>query len=560
MLLSLGCGAASPEAARRTERAELEVEAKRLVELAEIPGDADAAETLRELERFVRSAPPGYAHDLVLLALARRHLDRGDLDAATREVGVLLARPSVSDAHKDRARLLEAALLTRRGEPARALRSLELLRGRLFEAAEKRLFAREYLRAVLDAGRRDLVLEALLARLVLESYPTERARAEADKVLFSIDAAGLREMPLPGRDDPTSAVYAALVEERVEARLAGVALAKRDAELAREVLRRNPEWLRGTADYEELVLLTKLLVDEAKVVGRRVGIVLGGATPLERSRSLLVMAGFERELEALGETNVTVVAEEDSGSASEALSRLAAEGALLLIAGFRETVALEALQFAEDRKMVVLAVAPPESTPPLEFGFLAGPSPERTRRMLEEAAKAERFSFDIVTDENCRASGAVEALVVAAAPDCLRRLVASQSASRYFLGLDVSGEPLERGLAAFHLASRAFPGDGNLLLSERRGEGATKAPSRFYEFLGRDLARLSREALSALPPTLARDREVVRQRYAQLGASLLGARASLETTDARGFSEARALDYSFRVVPRDRASLRHETR
>lgn len=548
---TLSCSSARPEVGRRAERAELEVEAKRLVERAEVPEDAGAAETLEALERFVRTAPSGYARDLVLLALARRHLELGDLASAAREVQSLLARPSASEAHRDRARLLEAALDTRRGAPERALTTLDGLRGRLFETGEKRLFAREYLRAVLESGRKDLVLEALLARLVLESAPPERARAEADKVLFSIDAAELREMPLPGLGDASRRVYATLVEERVEARLAGVALAQRDAELAREVLRRNPEWLRGTEDYEELVLLTKLLVDEAKVVGRRVGIVLGGRTSLERSRSLLVLAGFERELAVLGETAISVIAEEDVGSAPEALSRLAAEGALLLVAGFREPAALEALQFAEDRRMVVLAVAPPASVPPLDFGFVAGPSPERAERLLEEAAQRDGLAFETVHDESCRGGGGAHSLIVAAAPDCLRKLAALGEAHRFFLGMDVSGEPLERGVVAFHLASHRFPGAGSLVLSERRDEGRTAAPTRFYELLGRDLARLAREALSKLPPTLARDREVVRQRYAELRTALLDARASLETTEARGFSEARALDYSLRVVARD---------
>ncbi len=550
LLVGLGCGPARPEGARSAERAKLELEAKRLVERSETPGEVEAADAVRELERFVRQAPPGYAHDLALLALARRHLERGELDAATSDVGVLLARSSVSEAHRDRARLLEAALETRKGRADRALRSLELLRGRLFETSEKRFFAREYLRAVLEAGRKELVLEALLALLVLENYPAERARAEADKVLFSMDPADLREMPLPGLSDKSRRLHAALVEERVEARLAGAALGKRDAELAREVLRRNPAWLRGTPDYEELVLLTKLLADEAQVVGRRVGIVPRGQTPPARSRSLLLMAGFERELDVLGESDVSVVAEEGAGSVSEALSRLAADGALLLIAGFQESVALEALQFAEDRKMVVFVVAPPESVPPLDFGFVAGPSPGYSRRLLEEAATTEGAAFDVVTDADCRVSGPVEALLVDAAPDCLRRLVAMRSARRYFLGIDVSGEPLERGVVAFHLSSRTFPGDSNLVLSARRGQDATRPPARFYELLGRDLARLGREALGMLPSTVARDRDVVRERYAQLKSSLLQVRVPLETTAARGFSETRTLDYSFEVVPR----------
>ncbi|MGC4020337.1 MAG: hypothetical protein QM793_14670 [Muricomes sp.] len=543
-----------PEGRTPEERMRLEKEARAL-EIAVETGEPenDAALVLR-LEAFLAKVKTGRASVEVRLMLAKVLLRLGQETRANHEAFVVLEQHGILPRHRDGAKLIQAETLLRSGQAALAIDILAPLLGQLFDLADRRACARFLVEASLVAPRYELVFKALLDWLELERMPVSSLTVEIDKTLAKIPVATLRKLPAPAATKPESEMLREVLVERVERRLTDTAVEQNDAELAREVLRRKPNWLRGTPEYEALVKLSSLLEEEAKVIGRRVGIVLGGKSGLERSRGVALMMGFVDELGTAKKSDVSVLSEDDGGSVSEALSRLTSDGASLLIAGFRAETSLEALRFAEDRKVAVLAIAPPLAVPPSSFGFSAGPADEMAEGVLRRVAKEKGFPEPVlVSEESCDlAPGATKSpLLLLAGPDCLRVMLRGSSDVPFLLGLDVSAEPLPLGREIFFLRSHDFPAARRTRggLSQAGADEKTPRAKGFYELLGHDLARLVALSFEALPDRELEDRAAVLARYSELRDRLLRAKAELATTRLSGFTPQNSLGHELLAEP-----------
>lgn len=528
---------------------EQERQARALALQVETGAPSDDEALAQRLRAFLKEAPRGRSSVEVRLLLARVLLRQGQAREANREAMAVLQSRALLPRHRDTAQLIQAETLLGSRQEEQALAILLPLQGQLFEMSEKRACARDILEASLLAGKYELVLPSLLERLRVERFSAERAKELIDQSLARIPATSLAPLEAPLVSAPSDQELVELLTVRLESRLTDLAIAQNDAELAREVLRRKPSWLRGTTDYEALIKMTLLLEDEARVIGHRVGIVLGGATTIERSRSIEVMAGVDSSLRH--QEKIAILSEEDSGSVSEALSRLTAEGASILVAGYGSESALEALRFAEERHVPVLAVAPPESVPPLQFGFRAGPSEESAQSALAHYASELKLATpSVASEENCGLSAAhfVGPLIVMAGRECLGLLSTNESASPLFLGLDVSGQAAFPGRVTYYLRSHLFPSRVELR-SGPRGDSAAREhrPERFYEKLGEDLGALILAALRSMPEGDFADRKAVLEHYSAVRERLLAARAPLATTQEQGFTAENSLSQTLGV-------------
>jgi hypothetical protein len=70
----------------------------------------------------------------------------------------------------------------------------------------------------------------------------------------------------------------------------------------------------------------------------------------------------------------------------------------------------------------------------------------------------------------------------------------------------------------------------------------------WYEALGHDAAQLANEALTGFSDRREDDARVVRELHARAERALAAARATLWTSDERGFSESRVLRRTLTVV------------
>jgi hypothetical protein len=270
---------------------------------------------------------------------------------------------------------------------------------------------------------------------------------------------------------------------------------------------------------------------------------------------------------------VHLISQEDGGSAAgtlEALRELSAEGAAILVAGIDAASADVAARFSEESEIPVLLIEIPSLTSvPLREAFVLGESPvdeqaaidaELTQRKLQRIARvgragepcdapaasaaASRFSVDEWRRER------VSAVLVLGSGACASE-VARELRGVGFLA------PLALGLAAaeFVYASDAprqsFALGAGIFPSARRPETRDNPALPgldWYEALGHDAALLSKAALDGFPDGRVDDIRAVRELHARAERALSTARASLWTSDARGFSEAHALPRTLTIV------------
>jgi hypothetical protein len=369
--------------------------------------------------------------------------------------------------------------------------------------------------------------------------------------------------------------------------LTAEALSSRDPILARDLLQWSPAWLRTGKNGDELSLLAALAQKEAQIVGRSIGVVLGGDSASERRRSvrvgLGVMRGIQADAAASKTEGVQFLSAERRGSLRAALSALSSLGASILVAGVEEKGAKEALAFGEEQKVPVVVLSDPGPSENLTFGFVFGEGtlseikaaeqgvPEVTKWAVvgsdalpcpNEVTRPGTLTFPFADFRQAGVTG----VLLLGGETCARRF-SREAASLAFrptvvLGLE-SAHTTDAGLSsAFWLSSGQFPirqalpaGDQVSDLERALNEGEAPPevrPRDWYFTLGFDVATLASRALSTLPESVATEREEVRKRHQLARDALLRATGSLTTTGATGFSGGRRILRTLSVAQGER--------
>ena len=534
----------------------------------------------RELRPRLLAFVDEYAHDpssararllLAKIAIAERRLGR-----AEEILSPVLAGPEGST--KDEAHVVYAALLNRQGSSERALSILAPLQGKLLNISAREQFAKERILAALAMRRWRLAVDSMVSWLADEEGDTSDNRVWIQRSLQKVPSRALSRMlgdvVAPSESGAPADKW---LRRRIVDQLAQSALQGRDPLLARDLLENAPAWLRATAWGDELGLLAALAQSEAQVIGRAVGLVVGGANPVQRRRSLRVAAGLLAGLgiaqpagaEAVatdhsGQESPRIVATEDRGSLQAALGSLSGLGASVVVAGVDPAGATIALSYAEAQRIPTVVMSQPAlAGPPLEFGFVFGSSAGSEMLAMEAALEpGAKWRFVGSRTTPCPAllsesatlpwgmwkEQGIDAIGVLGDSNCLRRVWRMTQAIGYSpifaAGLEAAPGPFPHP-EIFRLSSGEFPAaelvrQDALSQTERELAAGNPAPpvspSDWYFSMGRDVAQLVWQALRQLPENAAADKAAVTARHSLARDALRVAKAPLWTTAAKGFA------------------------
>lgn len=578
------CSSKSPEdpgiAAAGSREAQSEL--RRLEEKWELRSGPSRAELRPDLERFVtqyKSDPSAAKARLLLgrIALMERRLGSAE------EILKPVMRGAPGPV-RDEAEVILAAIEHRRGNHERALSRLAPLEGKLLSREARDQYAQERTRAAIAARRWRLTVDSMIAWLAesdnsrdvqkwTESAIVQVPNVALARVLADWDA----EEDSQAEEEASDWIQRVIIEH-----LSREALRARDAHLARDLLEWAPPWLRAGKSGDALSVLAALAQKEARIVGRGVGVVMGGETEEVQRRSARVGMGIVRGLDLgrfadTGET-VKMLAAENHGSTSAALGTLTGLGASILVAGFDADSASQAIAFAESRKVPVVVLHEPREGAKSAYGFVFG---VERRTQIEAVERTEGFAdkWTIVGEggsacpdagtrpgamtlpfEAWRSEGLRAVLVLADSACCSRvhaQFARAPHAPRIIFGLEGADTATVGRPAPLRLAVGQYPAPSSRSTGVQMSEVEKdildgKAPPRpqasdWYYSLGVDVARLLAEALRHLPETQVTDKEQVREHHEKARAALLDARAPLITADAQGFTSAGTVKRTLRI-------------
>jgi hypothetical protein len=582
------CQKGTPADDARVAAAENQVAQRELRELEAEWAVASSLERQRmriRLEEFVRRWRDDTSAVRARLLLARSLLLAGDAPAAEQAVAPVLALPA--GLSRDEASIVLAAVRHHQKRDVEALALLEPLSGKLVTDEARHEFAEVRVQAALaarrwrlavdtmvawvdDAGGRSDEVRPWVARAVVEVPDQALARVLEDWSVQAVDS------------DGRTFVIGVMVHHLVKR-----ALETDDPRLARQLLAHSPAWLRTSEAGDELAVLSSRAEEGAHVSGRLVGVVVGGPDPVSQTRSAALAAGLMRGLsgaQARGDAIGLVFEGADAGIRS-ALAALRGQGAAVLVAATDPVSALEALAFAESRRVpvVVLATPPELSAGRLQYGFDFGVAIDQQRQAIEAALTASHRAPVAFVGPNATPCPAFESrpgestlplvewrelgvrtIGLIGDAHCAKQVIADTAGlsmrPTFVLGLEagtaeeLAGIPVKRPLSVAHLAVGRFP----LPVSARKGdrfeagEGVeVQVTPSFFEAVGRDLSALLRVALTGVPTSTVSDPAAVRSVHDQVRDGLENATADLITTDSRGFVGGHQIERKLRVVGLD---------
>ncbi len=570
-------GSSSPTAAAAGSLSAQE-EIRDLEEAWELQGAYSRRKLRPRLEAFLLRYPFDPSGTRVRLMLAQIALLEHRLKAAEQLLGPVIKGPGGSA--KDEASVIQAAVECEQGKFDQALARLEPLRGKLLTPEARDQFSRVRTRAALSAKRFRLALDAMTVWLVEAGPAAAPVKEWIAVALTEIPSRALAQLlsdwpsqsGSSAEDQARDYLHRLFIEH-----LTSVALETKDHQLARDLLELSPPWLRASESGDALAVLAALAEREARVVGRSVGVVLGGQTALARKRSMRLGAGLMRRLGTLseGEPSIKLLVSEDRGSVTSALGMLSGLGASVLIAGVTPESADEAVEFAAARGVPVIVVSPPAKVPLGNFGFVFGPDMSTEQEAMRgpplDGREFEYVSEPLVCSPGVGAKAAfpvstwvaagVQAVGVLTEASCVRALIDQRRKAgvdfAIVAGLTSGNENFQED-NLYRLETGDFPQAGALtksaeLSAEERllleGEQTDAAKlTDWFATLGEDVGTLVHAALSSLPETEVIERNAVRERHLRTKSALETARGKLVSTEARGFSKDHTISRTFRVV------------
>ena len=513
-------------------------------------------------------------------------LEKGDL-AGARVLAAASERGGPGNT-RDLGTLLEGAALSRGGHPAEGLTMLRPLVGRLLDPYARALLHEEAVRAAVATQQWTDAVDLLDAWL-LDAAEDERPSVleVANRVLAEVPAPTLiaRLFAMKEDDDNGSSRHAEALEKAMARRLADVAIARGDGDIARKLLAGGQVSALGSKGAD-VVELARATTAAPQIAGRKVGLLV--PTGAAASRGADAMLGVLSALGLLGggtSLEDRLATRDDGGvdtNTARAFASLAEAGSAIVIGGFDADGATVLAELAEHARVPTLLLSAPRRAPEgQKWSFVVAPSvaagdgaaidalAARGARKIAVVGAAGALvaegAANVLPSVDCvpftshpgstrypigawRAQG-VDAVLLAGDTRCtldaLQELGALRSPLRIALGAQAAaamlpppkgaapGKPrplpaLVTSLGCFPIDDTGRPSRAMTTLTDERG-----APPGWWTIAARDATELAVRALAGLPETTAREedeiarrREVVREAVARgEPSSCLGARA-----------------------------------
>jgi hypothetical protein len=560
-----------------------------------------------DLEAFTKHFP---RDGLVPLAQVYRILSLMDPPDDYPLAGRLLdaQEPPPHGSTRDLYTIAEAKLLRMRHEPEAAFDLLRPLVGKMIESRARGLLQEEL---TLDALESHQPYEAIAYMDAWLRGATEEDRQAAEAkvavALAGVPQAALRGSLVAMREGGASHGYGVAIGRLVAERLAKAAIEGSDVSLARWLL--DVETVSRMLDEETAGQLAALATSKrgiGSVAGRTLGVVLPTSSAGLRDEAADVLRGILWALEVArgdgGADAIRLVTRDDVGDGARLVASLedvAGEGATVIITALDAKTAAAALAWGANQSLSIITLASPPVRPPPPYGFVVGEDWSAELEVLATALAGPgtggQRPLDVATvadEEDGPSLSAVASSRVAWRPpvSCDTALVhAGESrfpvatwakegvhswlvaadpacAAELLLGVGGGGRgTVALTLEASEIVERSHPGtrvvsattgvvplalapSGDPRVADVRAMTArTGAAPRWWAAVGRDAAVLARQALAELPTDTITDPDGIARRRAQLRAALLGARASLWTSERNGFDEAGVLNRTIRT-------------
>jgi hypothetical protein len=507
----------------------------------------------------------------------------GWLKVSKRQYNDALVRANQASAEKDgaiadAARVLHAAVFTRRGQPAQALRLLEPLSGMIVDSLERDNWAREIIRATMELKHDDDALKwALVWRLECSEDRRSAIESEIATLLDRVSRAALERLwvqleialqlptSIPGRKQARGWMRSAVTE-----RLARYAIYNQDASLAQRLLYDASVSLQKNVSLKRLARIAARAETETQSVGRKIGIVLDLDDAQQRRRSSEIVTGILQTLDEKREKDgVQLLTREASRSDptgyEEAVNDLYNEGVAIIIGGFDVASAIDLVSKARLQGITVVSLAPLAAAERSDQTFFVDTSDqtasETWRKHLRTDSKhvIEVNDSDPFCSENSSAPfmawerGHVEQVYFSCSSACAEKFgyAAADVAHlpeiwlgpKALAGLDAWQSHLVTGAVMFEPSVRRAQGDALLELWIQR---FSRMP-HYYEALGHDLSLLMIAALSDIQKFATSNALSRAEVLMRVGQDLRRARAQLWTSTYSGFSSDGALIPTYAV-------------
>ncbi len=509
---------------------------------------------------------------------ARLYLAFNEVDAGRSQRGRELAarvRAGTAGSVQDLATVVLAASLTSEAKPETALGLLVPLQSKVIDADERQLFYEEITRAALHARSYAQAVQFAYEWVASGSLLLPESNHSAVERL-------VEAVPTPELQSALSRLELSALSTRAEASevrarkwflralrktLTTRALAKKDPILARWLLSATAARERLSDVTTELSrLATTGAPPKVRVIGRRLGLLLGAGTRKARDRSASVVSGLLASLDLTSETRTSAVelkTETDTGAPGAtlaALESLASDGVALVVAGIDQESAAVAASYAERERLPVLLLDTPAGAATSDYVFRMGADPEAVAQKLAEVAAQSGFgrtarvgpglvSCDADLAENAAPGfpveewrqSKVEALLLLGDAECSGQVVAGLAGLKpkpvLFLGLESSNlSNIPSGYRRVTVGAGKFP--------EAVGPGKS-----WFHVLGHDAGVLGAEALLGLPASvLVEDRKEASRLHALARTALSHAKGELWSSEAHGFEASQKLPRTFRIV------------
>ena len=538
---------------------------------------AQRAQLQKNLLWFIDAYPKDGSTPLATIYLALIAVDHGDVARARMFVDE--ARTGPSGTARDLSELVEGKILLQRGDPVQAYERFLPLVGKLIDPYARLLLDENIVAAAIGAHR---WYEAVAYMdLWLRDGQEDEAQIVRSAVRRSLEAVpsdALETMLKAMQGENGRAGYGNEIRRAVVARLATVALAGQDTDLARRLVDSTDDQALGDAaeGLEELASSG----GAPTVDGRTLGLLVSTGKSRLGVRAAQVLTGVVDALRAPGgapdHVRLTTRDERDTKRTDLALLSLARHGAAIIIAGFDPPQADIAARFAAHNHIPVLLLSPltDGKTPPAP-AFLLGASSEAVAQGLVEHLKTKGARFlapvgghiaesagsplSLLEEASCDAAssqagesrfpveawrkGRLDALLLLGDAACTAEAINDTVQSRLgrvraAIGLEAAEiasepSPLQLSVASagrFPLTA-GNPGSPLFGFKERHGQ----SPS-WFSTIGHDAAVLARAALRTIPNDSTEDPVEVASRQQRAQASLRGVEADLWSTTSRGFS------------------------
>jgi hypothetical protein len=537
---------------------------------------------------FIEAYPKDGNAALARVYLAFIAVDKGDVARARRLLDE--ARTGPSGTVRDLAEVVEGRILLHRGDAQQAFERFLPLVGKLIDPYARLLLDESIVAAAIEAHRwyEAVAFMDLWLRDGQEDQ-AEMVHTAVRRSLEAIPGDALETMLQAIKAQNGRAGYGTEIRKAVVARLATVALADQNTELARRLVETDDQALGDAVEgLEELASSG----GAPSIEGRTIGLLVSTGKSQLGVRAAQVLTGVVDALRltaggAPDHVRLATRDERETKRTDLALLSLARHGAAILIAGFDSPQADVAARFAVRTHIPVILLSPlSDGSAPAPPAFLLGaPHASVLDALLEHlTAKGAHAvapvggpvtagagpGLSLLEVGACEAAGRageshfpieswqkgrLDALLLLGDAACTAEAIGDVAQARFgrvraAVGLESAEIAAEPNALTLSVASAGrFPltqgGSSSPLFGFKERHG--QAPS-WFATMGHDAAALARAALRTLPADSTDDAEEIAKRQQRAEASLLRVEVDLWSTSARGFSGNAVMEREIRVV------------